>query len=322
MPQGFIRMDTNNPLVNLCRAVRKSKALKGEAVVFDDVKKMLKRTDLDPHSRFLFENVLRQMEIFEASVCIPSFFHHDLLALLFLGQKKDKKRFHKDELDFIAALASDVAMAIRNAQLFQDLKNELEKKRELFWQTSSALAAAIDAKDHYTHNHIMRVTELSHAIARKISQKYKIDLDPQFLEDLKIASLLHDIGKIGVPEAILNKQGPLTPQEREKIKEHPEIGVAILEHIKDLKDTCLAVLHHHERYDGMGYPRGLKGEEIPLMAAIIAVADSFDAMTTDRPYRGGLSKESTIKEIERLSGLQFHPYAASAIIELYHEGKI
>ncbi len=322
MPQGFIRMDTNNPLVNMCREVRKTRILKSEAVVYDDVKKHLTRRDLDEHSRELFGTVLRQMEIFEATVCIPSFFHHDLLALIFLGRKKNKQRFHKDELDFISALASDVAMAIRNAQLFQALKEELDKKHQLFLQTSIALAAAIDAKDHYTHNHIMRVTELSQAIARKINQKYNVAFDEQFMEDLKIASLLHDIGKIGVPESILNKQGPLTPEEREKIKDHPLIGVAILQHVKDLKNASVGVKHHHERYDGMGYPQGLKGEDIPMMAAIIAVADSFDAMTTDRPYRAGLSKEATIKEIERLSRLQFHPLAASAIIELYHEGKI
>ncbi|MDD5099173.1 MAG: HD domain-containing protein, partial [Candidatus Colwellbacteria bacterium] len=224
MPQGFIRMDPNNPLVSLCREARKTGILKSEAVVYEDVKKMLKRGDLDSHARDSFGTVLRQMEIFEATVCIPSFFHQDLLALLFLGKKKNKQGFRKDELDFIAALASDVAMAIRNAQLFQSLKEELEKKHQLFLQTSIALSAAIDAKDHYTHNHIVRVTDLSLAIARKISQKYKMSFDDKFMEDLKIASLLHDIGKIGIPEAILNKQGPLTPQEREKIKEHPLIG--------------------------------------------------------------------------------------------------
>ncbi|MFA5361862.1 MAG: HD domain-containing phosphohydrolase [Candidatus Omnitrophota bacterium] len=322
MPQGFIRMDTNNALVSLCSDVKKKKLLKSDAVVYEDVKKMLKRGDMDDHSRGLFVTALQQMEIFEATVCIPSFFHHDLLALLFLGRKKNKQRFHKDELDFIAALASDVAMAIRNAQLFQSLKEELEKKHQLFLQTSIALAAAIDAKDHYTHNHIMRVADLSLAIAGKISRKYKVDFSDQFLEDLKISSLLHDIGKIGVPGSILNKQGPLTPEERQKIQDHPLIGIAILEHVKDLENAAVGVKYHHERYDGTGYPQGLKGEDIPIMAAIIAVADSFDAMTTDRPYRSGLSKEATMKEIERLSGLQFHPQAASAIIELYHEGKI
>lgn len=322
MPHGYIRMEADNPLISLCYEFRKRKVFSKDVIVSEDIKKLLKKGKVEPTLKKLFTGVLKQLEIFDASVCIPSYFHNDLLALMFLGKKRNKQRFFRDELDFIVALASDVAMAIRNAQLFKDLEVQLEKKHQLFIETSIALSAAIDAKDHYTHNHIMRVTNLSLAIAQKISQKNKIPFDELFMEDLKIAGLLHDIGKIGIQESILNKQGPLSPEEHEKIKQHPLIGVEILQHIKDLKRASMGVKYHHERYDGNGYPEGLKGDQIPLIAAIVGVADSFDAMTSDRPYRSGLSKESTIKEIERLSSLQFHPLAASAIAELYYEGKI
>ncbi|MCX5706744.1 MAG: HD domain-containing protein, partial [Candidatus Omnitrophica bacterium] len=138
---------------------------------------------------------------------------------------------------------------------------------------------------------------------------------------LQIASLLHDVGKIGVPEYILNKRGDLTVGERNRIKEHPLIGVTILKPIREIEGSLLGVKHHHERYDGAGYPEGLKGEQIPLLASIIAVADSFDAMTTDRPYRPALYKDAAIKEIRNLTNLQFDPRVSEAFLELYREGK-
>jgi HD-GYP domain-containing protein (c-di-GMP phosphodiesterase class II) len=269
------------------------------------------------------------MEIFETVTCIPSYFGDDLLGILLLGKKKDGTDFHADELSFFVALAYDVAMAIKNAQLFKDLEakhreleDELEKKKSLFLHTTVALAAAIDAKDHYTHGHTNRVTNVSLEIAGKLAEKNQREFDTQFLENIQIASLLHDIGKIGIPEGILNKNGPLTPEEWIKIKEHPNIGVTILHPIRELETAMLGVKYHHERYDGLGYPDGLKGEEIPLVAAIIAVADAFDAMISDRPYRPGLSKVKAIEEIKSNSGKQFNPRVASAFIELCQQGRI
>ncbi len=220
------------------------------------------------------------------------------------------------------ALASNVAMAIKNAQLFKELELELDKKHQLFMRTTIALAAAIEAKDHYTHGHTTRVTNLSLEIGEKIIiRKDKKSFNDKLLEDLHIASLLHDIGKIGVPEYILNKEGKLNEQERNMINEHPMIGVTILKSIKELEGSLLGVKYHHERYDGSGYPEGLKGEEIPLIASIISVADSFDAMTTDRPYRHRLSKAGAIKEIRYLAGRQFNPYVSDTFMELCQKGR-
>ncbi|MFA5101250.1 MAG: HD-GYP domain-containing protein, partial [Candidatus Omnitrophota bacterium] len=228
----------------------------------------------------------------------------------------------EEEIDFFIALANDVAMALRNAFLFEDLQLEIERNKRMFFETTMALAAAIDAKDHYTRGHTSRVTEYTLAIARLIASEANEKSDGKFFEDLHIASMLHDIGKIGVPEMILNKNGPLTDEERKKINEHSLIGAMILGPIKNLDDVILGVKHHHERHDGKGYPEGLSGEVIPYIARIISVADSFDAMTTDRPYRKAFTRDYAIIELERCSGTQFHPQVVRAAVTLYKRGEL
>lgn len=321
VPEGFARMDIDNPLIRFFRERKDKQLFDDGMLVREEARKVLEK-NIEPDSKELLKQALYQMEIFEAVVCIPSYFRDDLLGLLLLGSKKSGGRFQKEELDFFSALASDVAMAIRNALLFKELQLELDRNKRLFVQTTIALAAAIDAKDHYTHGHTARVTALSLAIARKLMQKSKEALDEKFLECLHIASLLHDIGKIGIPESILNKEGPLNDEEKKRMQEHPDVGVTILEPIKELQDSIWGVKYHHERYDGSGYPEGLKGNQIPLIASIIAVSDAFDAMITDRPYRKHQSKEEAIEQIRQLSGKQFDPQVVTALIELHQEGKV
>jgi HD-GYP domain-containing protein (c-di-GMP phosphodiesterase class II) len=211
-------------------------------------------------------------------------------------------------------------MAIRNAQLFKDLESELDKKHQLFMRTTIALVAAIEAKDNYTHGHTTRVTNFSLQIAKRMAKKHRKIINEKFLESLHIASLLHDVGKIGVPEHILNKRTVLTVGERNRMEEHPLIGATIIKPIKELEGSLVGVKHHHERPDGRGYPDGLKGEEIPLIASIISVADSFDAMTSDRPYRPAMFRDKAIKEINKLTNLQFSPLVTGAFMELCNEG--
>jgi HD-GYP domain-containing protein (c-di-GMP phosphodiesterase class II) len=321
IPAGFARMDSDNPLIILFRKRLDKRLCNDGALVYADAKKLLNKK-LSPQVKQLLKRTLYQMEIIEADVCIPSYFRDDLLGILILGNKNSGRKFGQDELDFFVALASDVAMAVRNAQLFRDLELELDKNKRLFLHTTIALAAAIEAKDRYTHGHTARVTNISLEIAKKIKQKNKKIFDEKFLEHIRIAAHLHDIGKIGIPESILNKDGPLNNDEQKRIKEHPIIGVTILQPIKELQDALLGVKYHHERYDGSGYPEGLKGKSIPIIASIISVADTFDAMTTDRPYRRGLSKDEAAREIEKVSGKQLDPQITSAFIELYREGKI
>jgi len=321
IPEGYTRMDQDNPMVRFFRERKNGLLFNSEVLVYDEVKKF---TDLIANSELknLLSQTLYQMELFETIICIPSYFREDLLGILLLGKKSDESIFGHDELDFFIALSQDVAMAVRNAQLFNDLRLELEKKQSLFFHTTIAMAAAIEAKDHYTHGHTSRVTNYALEITRKLSQKNKKIDDTKFFEDIHIASLLHDIGKIGVPESILNKEGPLDPNERKKINEHPTIGVNILQPIHELETVLLGVKYHHERFDGNGYPEGLKGEQIPLIAAIISVADSFDAMTSDRPYRKGLPKNKAIEEIQLQSGKQFDPNVVLAFLEVIAENRI
>lgn len=315
VPAGFVRMDADNPLIRFFKEHYDKKlfAEKG-ALEFGKGQRQLKNNKFDLKTSRLIEKALYQMEIFEAEICVPSFFRDELLSILLLGAKQNNGRFKQDELDFFAALASDVAMALRNAQLFRDLEDELQKRHSLFIHTTIALAAAVDAKDHYTHGHISRVTNYSLEIAEKLREHKKIG--DNFMENIHIASLLHDIGKIGTPEKLLNKTSELTIGERKIIQKHVLDGVTILQSIKELDGALAGVKYHHERYDGKGYPEGLKGKEIPLIASIIAVADTFDAMTTDRSYRKAKAKEEARLELRRCSGVQFDPEVVKAALEI------
>lgn len=321
VPQEITRMDYDNPLIRLFRE-RKDKEIFGDGLIIYEVAKRFLRKRMTSDAREIINGALNQMEILEAVVCIPSYFHDDLLGILFLGKKQDGRRFHRKELDFFVALASDVAMAVRNAWLFDQLQYELNKRHQLFINTTITLAAAIEAKDHYTLGHTQRVTNLSLLIGKKILERGDMHLGNKFIENLHMAALLHDIGKIGISEDILNKGGPLNEEEWQKIQRHPVIGAAILEPIKELEPAIQGVKYHHERYDGKGYPEGLSNDKIPIIAAIIAVADTFDSITTDRPYRRARTKEEAITEIKHVSGQQLHPQVVSVFLQLCEEGSI
>jgi len=163
------------------------------------------------------------------------------------------------------------------------------------------VAAAIDARDSYTHGHSTRVSELVVALASKLG------MSGQELEDIEIACLFHDVGKLKISDAILHKTGKLAPDEWEEMKKHPEYGAEILRKAPSLRRFIPAVRHHHEWYDGSGYPDGLSGERIPREAAIISLADAYDAMTSDRPYRNAMTKEKAMATIQEYIGKQFSP---------------
>jgi HD-GYP domain-containing protein (c-di-GMP phosphodiesterase class II) len=322
IPLDLICIDKDDVLIRFFREHRSNFIFGREALLLSEARLALKGNKLKAAAKQQLAQVLYQMELLDAVVCVPSYFRDELLGLLLLGRKENGRKFIDEELDFFAALNSNVAMAIRNAQLFKELEYELDRKHQLFIRTTIALAAAIEAKDHYTHGHTSRVTNLSMEIAQRMGVKGKKNFDIKFLENLHISSLLHDIGKIGVPEHILNKRGSLTVGEHNRIKEHPMIGVNILKSIKELEGAVAGVMYHHERFDGRGYPKGLKGDQIPLIASIITVADSFDAMSTDRPYRRALNKVDVVNEIRQLGGRQFSPVVTDVFLELCREGKI
>jgi len=224
--------------------------------------------------------------------------------------REGKKKFTSEEQRLYATIIPQISVALKNLQLYRDT-------RRLFIESIQALTAAIDAKDPYTEGHSERVTELSLKIAREMG------FTEEELERLRLSALLHDIGKIGIEERILRKETPLNNEEYEKIKEHPEVGARILLPIRELKEDVIpAVRSHHERWDGNGYPEKLKGEEIPLFARIIAVADTFDAMTSDRPYRKAKSTQEAFREILRNSGTQFDPQVVDAFQKVIKEERI
>ena len=203
---------------------------------------------------------------------------------------------------------SELALANRNLKMrTSDL---VEQQHSLYLSTVKSLASAIDAKDEYTRHHSTRVTEFTLKIARNMG------LSEKELEDLELAALLHDIGKIAVPESILNKPGKLSDEEFARIKEHPGRGQDILKPVIELREVGNVVRSHHEKYDGSGYPDGLKGKEIPLGGRIMAIADAYDSITSERPYRNATSHRRAVKEIINCSGTQFDPEVVEHFLEV------
>jgi HD-GYP domain-containing protein (c-di-GMP phosphodiesterase class II) len=221
--------------------------------------------------------------------------------------------------------STDVVLSVRRAlatrcmelelrdyheNLAQKVEEQAEKIRSSFLSSVAALAFALEAKDAYTIGHSQRVSELATTIGRQIG------LPEETIEKTRIAGLVHDIGKIGVSESILNKPGRLTEDEYEQVKTHCAMAERILRPIIEDADTLSMVRHHHERYDGRGYPDGLRGEEIPVGARILAVADTYDAMTSERPYRKALDPETARLEIERSTWTQFDPGVVTAFVNI------
>jgi HD-GYP domain-containing protein (c-di-GMP phosphodiesterase class II) len=207
------------------------------------------------------------------------------------------------DLQLFQSTASFLAAFLQTCRLF-------EQQRQMFLGTIRALTAAIDAKDRYTRGHSERVAWLSAALARAVGLS-----EPQ-ARRIHIAGLVHDVGKIGVPEAVLCKPGRLSDDEFAWIKKHPTIGHTILSGIPQLADVLPGVLHHHERLDGKGYPAGLVGDAIPLMARIIAVADTFDALSSTRSYRAARPRDAVLAEIVRVAGTQLDPTITAALATL------
>jgi putative nucleotidyltransferase with HDIG domain len=180
----------------------------------------------------------------------------------------------------------------------------------------AALSAAIEARDPYARGHSSRVTVFSQAMAKRIGVEH------ERLPVLRLGALLHDVGKLSVPPAVLLKNGPLTEDEFEQVRRHPAAGVRMLRSLGAPRDILPSVLHHHERWDGTGYPRGRAGERIPLEARILSVADSFDAMTSIRPYRTPRQVHDAIEELERCAGSQFDPALVAVFTDALGEGEL
>ncbi len=269
-------------------------ALSRDGVIINDIetdKRHNKR--IDRRNKFLTRNML----------CVPLESKGKVIGVL-QAINKTRGDWDTKEKRLLDTLAHQVAIAVENSLLYQKLKNQ-------FYETVFAMANAVDAKDRYTGGHTKRVAYFSEIIAKYMG------LTRDQVEEVRLTAILHDIGKIGIDDKVLKKEAPLDKTEWEHMKLHPELGYKILAGIPSMKKISEGMRYHHERPDGHGYPQGLKGEEIPLIARIISVADTFDAMTSNRPYRKGMEYEVAFAEIVQQRGKQFDEKVVDAFVKAF-----
>ena len=216
---------------------------------------------------------------------------------------------NKEWRDFLKALACQAAIAIDNAVLYERVQRQNAELMHTYDTTLEGWARVLEMRDWETEGHTRRVARMCIELAREMG------IRGDELLATRRGALLHDVGKIGIPDAVLLKAGPLTEQEWDVMRRHPELGYQLLEPIAFLSDALDIPLYHHERWDGRGYPRGLRGEDIPLPARVFAVVDAWDAMRSDRPYRRGLSEEIALDQIRTGAGAQFDPAVVEAFLE-------
>jgi putative nucleotidyltransferase with HDIG domain len=254
---------------------------------------------VDNEKKFLFQDQ------FKTSLILPFIYGRELLGFGMVSEARsaDRSHFSKADIEFYKTLSNHLGVSIHNALLFA-------KNKSIFLHTIQALAAAVDARDAYTLYHSRNVTEYSVKIAEEM------DLPDKQLATLKTAGLLHDIGKIGIKDEILLKSGKLSEEEFKEFTTHPAKAVKILESVEELEGVIEIIAHHHERFDGTGYPSGVQADDIPMESRIIAVADSYDAMTSSRLYRKPLSPEKAVDEIKKCSGTQFDAQVVEAFLSV------
>jgi GAF domain-containing protein len=243
----------------------------------------------------------------EPFVSIPLMVKGKPIGVLNLHAQTDAEPFSDYNVKFLNILAGEAAVMLHNMELFDSLQT-------FYLEMVQTLARAVDSKDAYTHEH----SDRARVKARRVA--LEMGLPDQMVRYVEYAALLHDIGKIGIDEAILLKPGKLTPEEYEEMKKHPIIGHQILSPVKYLGPVAQMVLYHQEWFDGRGYPEGLKGEEIPLGSRIVAVLDAWDAMTSDRPYRKALGRDIAVGELKKGSGTQFDPKVVETFLRLESTG--
>lgn len=240
---------------------------------------------------------------------VPLEYKGDVIGAIQLINKLNQNGFSEKDAEKVKMIAIPVSTALVNAKMYNELKN-------IFFETALALADAIEKRDYYTAGHTRRVMRYAVMIGERMG------MSKEQLYWLSLSAILHDIGKIGIPDAILNKQAPLNEAEREIMKKHPVLGYEIVKKVEGLRKALDGILYHHETEDGTGYPEGLKNGEIPLFAKIISVCDTYDAMTTDRPYRKALSSETALNELEKYAGKQFDPDVVQTFKEAITKGAL
>ena len=249
---------------------------------------------------------LAENETGRSFLLVPILARNKPVGLLNLAVATGAGSFSQRDLSLLAILANQAGISLENARLYEAVRQD-------YVDVIQALAGAVDARDHYTREHSNRVSLYGVAIARHLR------MDEAFIEAVQFGGLLHDIGKIGIPDLILNKPGRLTDDEFGIMKGHSQLGAGLLRRVESLSHLVPLVLYHHERFDGRGYPEGLAGKKIPLGARILNVADSFETITSDRIYHKARSFEEGLEEIKRCSGGQFDPEMVDAFEAIFDQ---
>jgi len=277
----------------------------GKPVKIADMRSYVEQEDIDP----AIVKVLLEREKFESYYGVPLKSKGKLLGVL---EVFHREVIEHDEtwVDFLMALADQAAIALSQAQLFDEMQQANEALTVAYDDTIEGWALALELRDNETQGHSWRVTELAVELGKMMG------ISGEELVRFHRGAVLHDIGKMGVPDRILHKQGKLTAEEWEIMKKHPEYGYEMLSNIDFLHDSRDIVLYHHERWDGMGYPTGLKGEEIPLSARVFAIIDVWDAVTNDRPYHKAWSTERALQYVREERGKHFDPNVVDTFLKM------
>ena len=290
----------------------------------DEVERLAARAraiELDAERNGLAQFISRNADLLarlRAHQAVPMVSHGELMGMIFLSEKFTREKYSDDDIEIINTISRHIAIAFYNHRLMVSLRRKAEENRRLYREmrqiyrdTVRAFGAAIDLKDAYTSGHSDRVAKYSEAIAREMG------LSGQELEYVEVAGYLYDIGKITVDRTIINNPRPLTEREFQELNKHVTTGYEILSHIRHpWKEIAYMTKCHHEKIDGTGYPQGLRGDEIPLGSKIVTLADSFDAMMTDRPYRSRLPLERALTDLRKNAGKQFAREVVAAFCSL------
>jgi putative nucleotidyltransferase with HDIG domain len=326
IPRGAIARFSQRPRQLKVVAAKGLAGAVGQKIMLgrDEVERLTLRArpiELDRERNGLAHFVSRNGELFKrlrARATVPMVVRGDLMGLVFLSEKFTREAYSEEDIEIINTMSRHIGIAFYNYRLMVTLKRKAEENRRLYREmrqiyrdTVRAFGAAIDLKDAYTSGHSDRVAKYSEAIAREMG------LTGRELEYIGVAGYLHDIGKITVDRTIINNPRPLTDREFSELNKHVTTGYEILSHIRHPWDEIAYMTKcHHEKIDGTGYPQGLRGDEIPLGAKIVTLADSFDAMMTDRPYRARLTIDRALSDLRRNAGTQFDRMVVAAFCRL------
>ncbi len=326
IPASLVKFEKSHPLVSWFSSPKRKKPSLNDYLSYAGLERTLVegRKNLPPGILAEWDRAAHVMRSLRLELVIPAYFKKQLLGLLILGARKDKRPFSSDEIAFFQIMTQDCSMVVKtaeyqrtlyekNAQLEQqieEVRSLREKEQRTYYEIMRSLASEVYAKDAYTFGHVGQVERLGVLTAKEMG----LDLSGRKKDILAAGLTLHDVGKIGIPDHILNKPDRLTDEEWEIMKTHVDKGAKILEPLSDFREVREIVRCHHEHYDGSGYPRGLKGEEIPVEARIVSVVDAFHAIVSTRCYNKGKPPEAAFEELKRCAGKQFDPVVVEAFV--------